>query len=76
MKRYDPPKTPYQRILEADPRIVTPAMKAKLTKQYKNLNPFGLKRAIDKKIDKILNLVNNPGNTIFEAMNRALRPPG
>lgn len=76
IKRYDNPKTPYQRILEADPKIVTPAMKAKLTKQYKALNPFGLKRAIDKKIDKILNLADNSGNTIFEAMNRALRPSG
>ena len=76
IKRYDIPKTPYQRILEADPKIVTPAMKAKLTKQYKTLNPFGLKRAIDKKIDKILNLTDKSGNTIFEAMNRSLRPSG
>ena len=76
VKRYDSPKTPYQRILEADPKIVTPPMKAQLTKQYKTLNPFGLKRTIDKKIDKILNLADNSGNTIFEALNRSLRPLG
>jgi hypothetical protein len=76
IKRYDKPKTPYQRILEADPKIVKPAMKAKLTQQYKTLNPFGLKRAIDKKIDKIMNLADKSGNIIFEALTRPSRPNG
>ena len=76
IKRYDKPKTPYQRILETDPKVVKPAIKAKLTKQYKTLNPFGLKRAIDKKIDKIMNLANKSGNTIFEASNRHSLPNG
>jgi len=76
IKRYDKPKTPYQRILEADPKIIKPEIKTKLTKQYKNLNPFGLKRTIDKKIDKIMNLTKPSGNIIFEALKLSSRPNG
>jgi hypothetical protein len=32
-KRYDKPKTPYQRVLEAHPKLVKPSLKARLTKR-------------------------------------------
>ena len=38
IRRYDPPKTPYQRVMESP--LVTPATKRELTAQLKTLNPF------------------------------------
>jgi len=45
-KRYDQPKTPYQRIVESD--AVSGEVKDTLMRTYENLNPFLLKRNIDK----------------------------
>lgn len=56
IKRYDKPKTPYQRLLESDPKYISDETKTKLTKLYETLNPFELRDAIEKKIDKILRL--------------------
>lgn len=56
IKRYDKPKTPYQRLLEADSKYVSDETKAILIKQYETLNPFELRAGIEKKIDKILKL--------------------
>jgi len=56
IKRYDKPKTPYQRLLEADSKHISTETKALLTKQYKELNPFELRTAIEKIFDKILRL--------------------
>lgn len=58
IKKHDQPKTPYQRVLEADTIDVPLAMKQKLIKQFESLNPFELKRIIDKKIEKILKLAS------------------
>ena len=46
IKRYDTPKTPYQRVLES--RDIDDAIKTELKRQYESLNPAELKRAITK----------------------------
>ena len=48
IKRHDSPKTPYQRIL--DSKFVSPQTKQILKDQFKTLNPFKLRKTIDKKI--------------------------
>ena len=50
-RRYDPPKTPCQRVMESP--LVTPAIKRELTAQFKTLNPFRLRAAIEMKLNKI-----------------------
>ncbi len=47
-RRYDTPKTPYQRIMESE--HIPEETKDKLTKIYLSLNPAELKRGIDKKV--------------------------
>lgn len=48
---YALPKTPYQRVMES--KDIGKEIKQKLTKQFEELSPFALKRAIDKKIKLI-----------------------
>ena len=57
-KKHDKPQTPYQRVLKADSIDVSIPAKHKLTQLFQDLNPFDLKKIIDKKIDKILNLAS------------------
>jgi hypothetical protein len=54
-KRFDTPKTPYQRILECGD--VTKKAKQQLQKEHKKLNPFELKRQIEKKLKQIFKYV-------------------
>ena len=56
IKRYDKPKTPFQRILEADTYYVSNIKKRELQKLFGSLNPFELRNAMEKKIDKILKI--------------------
>jgi hypothetical protein len=56
IKHYDKPKTPYQRVLES--KYVTASVKRILKEQMKGLNPFQLRRAIEKKLKRIF-AVNN-----------------
>ena len=51
IRRYDPPKTPYQRVLKSP--WVSPAIKKELTARLKTLNPFRLRAAIELKLKKI-----------------------
>ena len=51
IKKYDMPKTPYQRVLES--KHVSAYKKRVLKEQFKDLNPFKLRKAMDKKLDKI-----------------------
>lgn len=51
IKKYDVPKTPYQRLLEST--HIDDETKRKLTERYKKLNPFELRNAIEKKLKKI-----------------------
>jgi len=50
-KRYDTPKTPYQRVLESDE--VDKQRKEKLKNIYNSLNPAKLKKDIDKKLNSL-----------------------
>lgn len=54
-RKYDQPRTPYQRVL--DNSDVPEEAKQKLREIYDKLNPFELKRQIDKKIRRIINTV-------------------
>lgn len=51
IKRYDNPKTPYQRVMDS-PYIDTPA-KRSLTELFEKLNPFQLRKAMEDKLKKI-----------------------
>ena len=51
VKKYDDPKTPYQRLLEHEK--FSESEKEKLRAVYAKLNPAELKRSIDKKLSKI-----------------------
>jgi hypothetical protein len=54
IKRYDKPKTPFQRIMDS-PNIPD-SVKGSLRAQVEKLNPFLLRKAIEEKLKKILNL--------------------
>jgi len=53
-KRYDPAKTPYQRVLER--KDISLEAKARLAHLYVQLNPAELRRRIDQKIAKLWKL--------------------
>jgi hypothetical protein len=59
IRRYDPPKTPYQRVMESP--LVTPATKKDLTAQFSTLNPFRLRAAIEIKLKKIFQTQSQNG---------------
>jgi len=52
-KKYDNPKTPYQRLVESE--HINEAQKTHLTEIYCNINPFKLRKQIDYKQRQILN---------------------
>jgi len=56
IKRYDSPKTPYQRIMDS-PHIKE-SVKRSLSKQLENLNPFMLRKTMDKKLKIIFSIIN------------------
>lgn len=58
VKRYDAPKTPYQRLLDSD--YINPETKLRLRKQFESLNPFELRATIENKLKKILRLAKMP----------------
>ncbi len=58
IKQHDLPKTPYQRIMES-PHIHK-SVKASLSKQLENLNPFLLRKIMDKKLKNVFSINNKP----------------
>ncbi|MBV5336520.1 MAG: hypothetical protein J0653_00450, partial [Deltaproteobacteria bacterium] len=48
IKRYDVPRTPYQRVMEHP--MIAAKMKRKLKQLFESLNPFVLQHAMEKKI--------------------------
>lgn len=54
IKRYDMPKTPYQRVLESPE--VSNEKKQILKEQFGDLNPFRLRKTIEKKLQGIFNI--------------------
>jgi hypothetical protein len=57
MKRYDQPKTPYQRVLESP--YVSASVKRSLKEQFENLNPFRLRKAIENKLNTIFKILRS-----------------
>ena len=58
-KKFDLPKTPYQRVLDC--KDISEAKKQKLMAKHKTLNPFQLKKQIEKKLKIIFSYVSlNP----------------
>ena len=55
IKRYDQPKTPYQRVLESP--FVSASVKRSLREQFEILNPFRLRKAIEDKLDTIFKIL-------------------
>jgi len=53
-RRYDPPQTPYERLLQS--REVSPQNKRRLQATYAGLNPFTLKKSIELKLKNIFAL--------------------
>jgi hypothetical protein len=55
-KKYDLPKTPYQRLLDSE--HIADEIKARLKAKHALLNPFALKRIIHQKVNCILQLAS------------------
>ena len=51
IKRYDNPKTPYQRVMDSP--YIPPSTKKELTELFEKLNPFHLRKAMEEKMKKI-----------------------
>jgi len=58
IKRYDKPKTPYQRLLESP--YIKQETKLTLKEQFASLNPFELRSMIENKLKKIFRLAKKP----------------
>ena len=54
IKIFDPPKTPYQRLI--DSKFIAPSRKIELTKTFSSLNPYILQNNLKHKIKNILNI--------------------
>jgi hypothetical protein len=57
MKRYDTPKTPYQRVLESPD--ISDSVRQSLKQQFVQLNPFALRKVIEKKLLRIFNMISS-----------------
>ena len=55
IKRYDTPKTPYQRVMESTD--ISDEIKLSLKKQFEQLNPFRLRKAMEIKLAKIFKII-------------------
>lgn len=60
IKRYDKPRTPCQRLMDTDE--ILKVIKERLENQYKILNPFTLKKIIEKKLKNIFTYVTVSSN--------------
>ena len=54
IKRYDKPKTPYQRVMES--QQITADTKKELTDLFQTLNPFLLRKAMEKRLKEVFQL--------------------
>jgi hypothetical protein len=71
-RRYDVPKTPYQRLIESNQ--ISEESKRKLEATYLSLNPAQLKRTIDTKLDKLYQTYEGKGRTQRVDPHRRLVP--
>jgi len=65
IKRYDNPKTPYQRVMDSPD--ISPSAKQKLSTLFERLNPFQLRKAMEEKLKKIFLLCckTHVGSTVL-----------
>lgn len=54
IKRYDDPKTPFQRVLESP--LIDDGIKQNLKEQFLSLNPFNLRKAMEIRLKKVFEL--------------------
>jgi hypothetical protein len=76
IKRFDQPQTPLQRVLAADSAIVSEHDKEQLSKFYRSLNPFILRKNMEAKIAKVLRLASRSGNIHSDSSNQSFSPNG
>ena len=57
IKRYDQPKTPYQRVFESP--YVSASVKCSLREQFETLNPFRLRKAMENKLSTIFKVLRS-----------------
>ena len=76
IKKFDKPKTPYQRVLEADPSVVSDAVKEQLRTLKASLNPFALRKTMEAKIAKAMRHAYLTSNINSEATNPPPLPNG
>lgn len=69
-RRYDIPKTPYQRIMEL--KDVSENKKQELKKIYLSLNPAQLKRTIDAKLDVLYRAYQDKNKTLKVDINKKI----
>lgn len=60
IRKYDTPKTPFQRTIESE--HISESVKIKLKNQFSNLDPFKLQKLMSIKIKNIINIVNKTKN--------------
>jgi hypothetical protein len=73
IKKHDPPKTPFQRVLES-PHVTT-EIKLQLRQQYRSLSPFLLHQTIKQKITAIFRY-QPPSTTPVRNQSSARNTPG
>ena len=59
-KKFDKPKTPYERIMLS--KLIPKTTKKKLWKEHQALNPFDLKRSIEKQLKEVFKYVKVSSN--------------
>ena len=65
IKKYDKPKTPYLRLIESG--VLTPQEITKLKNTYELLNPFELKKELEKQLKWFFRLVEVRGKEVSKA---------
>jgi hypothetical protein len=71
IRRYDTPKTPFQRVLES-PQAESSKV-SQLKKQFASLNPFELSQHIDRKLEDIFTLAVNTNHRSKHSGNSLIR---
>ncbi len=71
-RKYDRPKTPYQRVMEADD--IAKETKSALKRIYLSLNPAELKRGIVTKLNKLYVTYQKKNNSSKVDMNKKIHP--
>lgn len=71
-KKYDEPRTPYERLMESE--MVSAKQKQALKVTYERLNPAELKRQVDMKLGELYRAYQKKSGSPVEASRRTLKP--